>query len=50
MRDGSFKWLTGTRDSFKEEIEEFENSSSGGNNWISELSPVANVVTRRCSR
>lgn len=50
MREGSFKWLVGSRDSFKEEMEELGKSSSGDSNWIPELSPVANVVARRCSR
>ncbi|KAK9668799.1 hypothetical protein RND81_13G087500 [Saponaria officinalis] len=50
MKEGSLKWLVGGRDSFKEELEEMGKSSSGGNIWISELSPLANVVVRRCSR
>lgn len=50
MREGSFKWLMGTRDSFKEEMEEFSKSSSGDHNWIPQLSPLANVVVRKCSR
>lgn len=50
MREGSLKWLVGTRDSFKEEIEELGKSSSGDSNWIADLSPIANVVARRCSR
>lgn len=48
--EGSFKWLVGNRDSFKEELEEAGKSVSGESNWIAELSPVANVVVRRCSR
>ncbi|XP_021736341.1 uncharacterized protein LOC110702897 [Chenopodium quinoa] len=50
MREGSFKWLVGSRDSFKEEMEELGKSSSGDSNWIPQLSSVANVVARRCSR
>ncbi|GAB4839587.1 hypothetical protein Ancab_029110 [Ancistrocladus abbreviatus] len=50
VRDGSFKWLMGSRSSFKEEFEEMVKSPTGRKNWIGELSPVANVVVRRCSR
>ncbi|XP_057251103.1 uncharacterized protein LOC104893571 [Beta vulgaris subsp. vulgaris] len=50
MRDGSFKWFAGVRDSFKDDMEDLGKSSSGENNWIAELSPIANVVARRCSR
>lgn len=50
VRDGSFKWLLSRRTSFNEEFEEMERSPSGGRNWIAELSPVANIVVRRCSK
>lgn len=50
VRDGSFKWLLGNRTSFDEDFEEMGRSPSGRKNWISELSPVANIVVRRCSR
>ncbi|KAK4799439.1 hypothetical protein SAY86_024804 [Trapa natans] len=50
VRDSSFKWLLGNRASFDEEFEEMEKSPSAQSNWISELSPVANVVVRRCSK
>ncbi|XP_074312283.1 uncharacterized protein LOC141647833 isoform X1 [Silene latifolia] len=50
VREGSLKWLVGSRDSFKDELREITNSPSAGNNWIPELSPLANVVVRRCSR
>ncbi|KAK7291423.1 hypothetical protein RIF29_06556 [Crotalaria pallida] len=50
VKDGSFKWLLGKKSYFDEEFEEMENSPSAGRNWISELSPVANLVVRRCSK
>ena len=50
VKDASFKWLLTRRSSLSEEIEEMENSPSAGRNWIPELSPVANIVVRRCSK
>ncbi|XAR63920.1 hypothetical protein NMG60_11024072 [Bertholletia excelsa] len=50
VRDGSFKWLVKNRTSFDEEFEEKGSSSSAGRNWIAELSPVANIVVRRCAK
>lgn len=50
VKDSSFKWLLGKQSSFDEEIEELGRSPSAGTNWIPELSPVANVVVRRCSK
>ncbi|KAF8116649.1 hypothetical protein N665_0015s0026 [Sinapis alba] len=50
VKDTSLKWLLGKQTSFDDEIEEIENSPSAGSNWIPELSPVANVVIRRCSK
>ncbi|KAL9334947.1 hypothetical protein Peur_072128 [Populus x canadensis] len=50
VREGSFKWLLGKRSSFSEELEEMERSPSAGRNWIAELSPLANLVVRRCSK
>ncbi|CAK7349714.1 unnamed protein product [Dovyalis caffra] len=50
VREGSFKWLLGKRSSFNEEFEEMDRSPSAGRNWIAELSPLANVVVRRCSK
>lgn len=50
VREGSFKWLLGSRNSFDGEIEETGKSLSGGKNWIAELSPFANIVVRRCSK
>ncbi|KAM4114570.1 hypothetical protein ACJW30_04G078600 [Castanea mollissima] len=50
VREGSFKWLLGRRSSFDEEFEEMGRSPSAQRNWIPELSPVANVVIRRCSK
>ncbi|KAJ0898119.1 hypothetical protein HanRHA438_Chr08g0353261 [Helianthus annuus] len=50
VRDGSFKWLLKNKNPFHEEFEEMKASPSAGNNWIHELSPVANIVVRRCSK
>ncbi|GMQ11293.1 hypothetical protein CsSME_00053975 [Camellia sinensis var. sinensis] len=50
VREGSFKWLIKNRTSFAEEFEEMGSSPSAGTNWIPELSPVANIVVRRCSK
>lgn len=49
-REGSFKWLLGKRTSFDEEFEEMGLSSNGGPNYISELSPLSNLVVWRCSK
>lgn len=50
VREGSFKWLLGKSSYFDEEFEEMRNSPSAGSNWIHELSPIANIVVRRCSK
>ncbi|KAL6518193.1 hypothetical protein OROMI_033894 [Orobanche minor] len=50
VKDSSFKWLTKRRSVFEEEIEDMRKSPSAGKNWLLELSPVANVLVRRCSR
>lgn len=50
VRDGSFKWLLGKRNSFDLDFEEIETSPSAGGNWILELSSIANIVVRRCSK
>ncbi|OWM83014.1 hypothetical protein CDL15_Pgr005414 [Punica granatum] len=50
VRDSSFKWLLGSRASFDEEFEEMGRSPSAQKNWIPELSTVANIVVRRCSK
>nr|GLL17492.1 uncharacterized protein LOC109172326 [Ipomoea trifida] len=51
LKDGSFKWLNKTLSSLGEDAEEMEkDSSSSGKNWLPELSPLANVVVRRCSK
>lgn len=50
VREGSFKWLLGHRSSFDEEFEEMGRSPSAQNNWIPELSPIANIIVRRCSK
>ncbi|KAK4280800.1 hypothetical protein QN277_012374 [Acacia crassicarpa] len=50
VRDGSFKWLLGRRSSFDVDFEEIETSPSAGGNWIPELSSIANIVVRRCSK
>ncbi|KAA8542713.1 hypothetical protein F0562_023788 [Nyssa sinensis] len=50
VREGSFKWLIKNRTSFDEEFEEMGRSPSAERNWIPELSPVANIIVRRCSK
>ncbi|XP_022853340.1 uncharacterized protein LOC111374835 isoform X1 [Olea europaea var. sylvestris] len=50
VKEGSFKWLTKPQCPFNDEIEEMRNSPSAGKNWLHDLSPVANVVVRRCSK
>lgn len=50
VREGSLKWILSSRSSFDEEFEEMSKSPSARRNWISELSPLANVVVGRCSR
>ncbi|KAK8583653.1 hypothetical protein V6N12_067915 [Hibiscus sabdariffa] len=50
VREGSLNWLLSRRSSFAEEFEEMERSTSAGNNWIPELSPIANIIVRRCSK
>ncbi|GKV39433.1 hypothetical protein SLEP1_g47199 [Rubroshorea leprosula] len=50
VREGSFKWLLGRRSPFYEEFEEMDNSPSGGKNFIPVLSPIANIIVRRCSK
>ncbi|KAG1334775.1 hypothetical protein COCNU_03G008940 [Cocos nucifera] len=50
VKEGSFKWALGSRSSFDEEFEEMGRSPSGKRKWISELSPMANVIVGRCSR
>lgn len=49
VREGSFSWVL-SRSSFNEEFEEMGKSPSGQRKWISELSPLANVIVGRCSR
>ncbi|KAD6454119.1 hypothetical protein R6Q59_015913 [Mikania micrantha] len=50
VREGSFKWLLKNKNPFHEEFEEMKASPSAEKNWINELSPVANIVVRRCSK
>lgn len=50
VRERSLRWLCKTRYSFDEDIEEMGKSPSAGRNWIAELSRVANVMVRRCSK
>lgn len=50
VREGSFKWLLGNRSPFDEELEEMGSSPSAQTNWMPELSPIANIVVRRCSK
>lgn len=46
--EGSLQWLLGKRTSFYEEFEEMDKSPSGQRNFIPELSPIANIIVRRC--
>ncbi|CAA3021630.1 Hypothetical predicted protein [Olea europaea subsp. europaea] len=50
VKEGSFKWFTKSQSPFNDEIDEMRNSPSAGKNWLHDLSPVANVVVRRCSK
>ncbi|XP_048228453.1 uncharacterized protein LOC8271829 isoform X4 [Ricinus communis] len=50
VREGSFKWLLSKRSSFDEEFEEMGRSPSASRSWIAELSPLANMIVRRCSK
>ncbi|KAJ4945393.1 hypothetical protein NE237_016336, partial [Protea cynaroides] len=50
VREGSFKWFLGNQSTFEEELEEMEKSPSSRKNWLPELSPMANVIVRRCSK
>ncbi|XP_050237793.1 uncharacterized protein LOC126687308 [Mercurialis annua] len=50
VREGSFKWLLSKKSSFDEEFEEMGRSPSASRNWIEGLSPLANMIVRRCSK
>ncbi|KAJ3692375.1 hypothetical protein LUZ60_012725 [Juncus effusus] len=50
VKEGSFKWVLSRKTSFDEEFEEMGRSPSGKRKWISELSPLSNVIVGRCSR
>ncbi|KAF8407806.1 hypothetical protein HHK36_006942 [Tetracentron sinense] len=50
VREGSFKWLLGNRSPFDDDFEEMGRSPSARKKWIPVLSPIANIVVRRCSR
>ncbi|WOH03399.1 hypothetical protein DCAR_0622796 [Daucus carota subsp. sativus] len=50
VKDGSFKWLARSRNTFDEDLEEMGKSSSDTSNWIAELSPIGNAMVRRCSK
>lgn len=50
VKDGSFRRLLSRKTSYDEELEEMGRSPSNGRNWIVELSPVANIIVRRCSK
>ena len=50
VREGSFKWLIKNRSSLAEEFEEMGRSPTAGKNWLPELSPIANIIVRRCSK
>ncbi|KAH7682620.1 hypothetical protein IHE45_05G133700 [Dioscorea alata] len=48
--EGSFKWALSRRTSFEDEFEDLGNSPSGRRKWISDISPIANIIVARCSR
>ncbi|KVI10978.1 uncharacterized protein LOC112506224 [Cynara cardunculus var. scolymus] len=50
VRDGSFKWLNKNQKSSHKELEEMKSSPSADKKWIHDLSVVANMVVRRCSK
>ncbi|KAJ9561301.1 hypothetical protein OSB04_006461 [Centaurea solstitialis] len=50
VRDGSFKWMNKHHKSPHRELIEMKNSPSADKKWIHDLSVVANVVVRRCSK
>ncbi|XP_074559270.1 uncharacterized protein LOC141815254 isoform X2 [Curcuma longa] len=50
VREKSLKWVLSRRTSFEDEYEEMRRSPSGRRKWISDLSPVANVIVGRCSQ
>ncbi|KAK1372055.1 DUF639 domain-containing protein [Heracleum sosnowskyi] len=50
VKDGSFKWLARSRNTFDEDLEEMGKSSWDPSNWMEELSPIANAMVRRCSK
>ncbi|XP_023740564.1 uncharacterized protein LOC111888666 [Lactuca sativa] len=51
VKDGSLKWLNKSHNPLHDEFEEIKRSSSSSNKkWINDLSAVANVVIRRCSK
>ncbi|PWA96781.1 hypothetical protein CTI12_AA033400 [Artemisia annua] len=52
VRDGSFKWLNKSVNSYNDGFDEMKSPPAGGEdkNWIRELSVVANVVVRRCAK
>ncbi|KAK4801613.1 hypothetical protein SAY86_022100 [Trapa natans] len=50
MRESSFKWLLGNRASLNEEFNETGMPPSTQKNLILDLSPVANIVVRQCSK
>ncbi|KAG9157693.1 hypothetical protein Leryth_022906 [Lithospermum erythrorhizon] len=50
VKDRSSKWFSRSRSAYHEDFEEMGTPSSAGKNWLPELSPVANIVVRTCSR
>ncbi|KAL4556077.1 hypothetical protein LXL04_038717 [Taraxacum kok-saghyz] len=49
VKDGS-KWLNKNHHSLHDEFEDIKRSPSSNKNWIRDLSAVANIVIRRCSK
>lgn len=50
VRDGSLGRWMGRRSPFDDEFVDAGTSAAAGKNWMVELSPIANIVVRRCSK
>ncbi|KAF3788844.1 hypothetical protein EJ110_NYTH20179 [Nymphaea thermarum] len=50
VREGSFKWVLGGKDSDSQVHEEMGRTGSGRRKWFLELSPIANSVVQQCSK
>ncbi|CAN6451620.1 unnamed protein product [Victoria cruziana] len=50
VREGSFKWVLGGKDSDGQDHQEMARTVSGRRKWFLELSPIANSVVQQCSK